>query len=109
MNQEVQESNAAAVNRCVVTVIDKKSNHHLHKLRHGSGLSALVAQKSVIEFDCLKADCGICIVRVLEGEQSLSAVEIAERDFLTAMKADPDERLACQCRVRGDVTLWVEY
>ena len=32
----------------------------------------------------------------------------AEKDFLAAMRADPDERLACQTRILGDVRVEVE-
>ncbi len=59
--------------------------------------------------DCLDADCGICVVRVLKHPEHLSPIEVKERDFLTAMGADPDERLACQCRIKGDVTIKVEF
>jgi ferredoxin len=86
--------------------IKKGSEQVDHALRKGLGLMAL--RSGIIEYDCRKADCGICIVRVQEGADHLSPKTPAEADFLTAMRADPDERLACQCRVFGDVRLEVE-
>lgn len=78
------------------------------KIRKGLGLQALVKQTGLIEYDCKKADCGICIVEVLEGQENLSPPTAAEADFLKAMHAESAERLACQCRVFGDITLSVE-
>lgn len=77
--------------------------------RSGMGLQGVGAKhQTAIEYDCRRADCGICIVTVEEGLQNLSEPTIAERDFLKAMRADANERLACQCRVFGDVQLFVE-
>ncbi len=78
------------------------------KLRKGLGLQALAKQTSALEFDCREADCGICICRVRAGGEHLSPPTAPEADFLRAMRADPEERLACQCRVFGDVKLEVD-
>lgn len=76
------------------------------EVRPGLGLMAI--KNLPIEFDCRRADCGICIVRVIEGADQLSPPTKPEQDFLTAMAADENERLACQCRVFGAVALEVE-
>jgi ferredoxin len=47
------------------------------------------------------------MIRVKSGAENLSPMEHNERDFLETMAARPDERLACQCRVKGDVVLEV--
>jgi ferredoxin len=60
-----------------------------------------------ILFGCRDGACGACMIRVLEGADNLSAMLDDERDFLETMAAEPDERLACQCRVRGDVKIEV--
>jgi len=60
-----------------------------------------------ILFGCRDGACGACMVRVLEGADNLSPMQDDERDFLDTMAAEPDERLACQCRVHGDVKLEV--
>ena len=91
-----------------VTIISNRGTQE-HKLRPGLGIQALAARESLpIDFDCREADCGICILRVRSGDANLSPHTTAEADFLRAMRADPEERLACQCRVLGDVTLEVE-
>lgn len=77
-------------------------------LRHGLGLQALESSCPWLEFDCRKADCGICIVRVREGAAQLSSQTPAEKDFLRAMHAQDNERLACQCRVFGSVELEID-
>lgn len=60
-----------------------------------------------ILFGCRDGACGACMVRVLEGADNLSPMQDDERDFLETMAAEPNERLACQCKVRGDVKLEV--
>jgi ferredoxin len=47
------------------------------------------------------------MVRVISGAENLSPMKDDEKDFLETMAAQPNERLACQCRVKGDVTLEV--
>lgn len=60
-----------------------------------------------ILFGCRDGACGACMVRVLENPQHLSPMEEHEKDFLETMAARDDERLACQCRVLGDVVIEV--
>ncbi|MFW7377510.1 MAG: 2Fe-2S iron-sulfur cluster-binding protein [Oligoflexus sp.] len=77
-------------------------------LRKGLGLQALGPSCPRLEFDCRKADCGICIIMVQKGMESLSPPTAKEADFLRAMQALPSERLACQCRAFGDVEFEIE-
>lgn len=58
-----------------------------------------------ILFGCRDGACGACLVRVLENPQNLSPMDEQERDFLETMAAREDERLACQCKVLGDVVV----
>lgn len=51
------------------------------------------------------ARCGTCIVTVLEGAEHLSEKGAAETRVLQALKANPDQRLACQTWARGDVNV----
>jgi len=60
-----------------------------------------------ILFGCRDGACGACMIRVLEGPQNLSPMQESERDFLETMAAEPNERLACQCKVLGDVKIEV--
>ena len=78
-------------------------------VRKGLGFQAVDPKlKSPIEYDCRKADCGICIMRVLKGAEHLSPPTAPEKDFLKAMHADPEERLACQTNIFGDCDVDVE-
>ena len=79
-------------------------------VRRGLGFQAICAKHSTgIEFDCRASDCGICAVKILSGQENLSPKTEAEADFLKAMKADDDERLACQARILGAVEVLVDY
>ena len=94
---------------CTVSIIhDNKKNKY--SLRKGLSLQALcVKNKTAIDYDCRDSDCGICILKVIEGSQNISKVQKKEDDFLKAMRADQNERLACQVRVFDNATLEVEY
>ncbi len=95
------------VEKVEISLLCGAETEHL-SLRKGLNLQCLEGKTKTLEFDCRKADCGICIVRVKEGQAFLSPPNPTEADFLRAMRADPDERLACQCRVFGSVTLEVD-
>ena len=56
-------------------------------------------------FDCRGGVCGSCLMEVLEGAANLSAKGEKEEEFLASISAQPNQRLACLCRVHGDVTL----
>lgn len=88
------------------------SHNHKHlclSVRRGLGIQAVAARhKTAFEFDCRDGDCGICIFRVVEGMENLSKPELKEADFLKAMRADPEERLGCQTRILGNVSLEIE-
>ncbi len=60
-----------------------------------------------ILFGCRDGACGACMVRVIEGAEHISKMEDNERDFLETMAAEDNERLACQCKVYGDIKLEV--
>lgn len=60
-----------------------------------------------ILFGCRDGACGACMIRVISGSENLTPMQQDERDFLETMAAEPNERLACQCRVKGDVTIEV--
>jgi ferredoxin len=78
--------------------------------RPGLGFQAICAKyKTGIDFDCRASDCGICAIKIISGAEALSPKTAAEEDFLRAMKADPDERLACQTRFLGDVEIAIDY
>ncbi len=57
-----------------------------------------------IPFGCENGLCGTCLVSVKEGEDNLSEKTDIEKETLEAILAYEDQRLACQCKVQGDVT-----
>jgi ferredoxin len=52
-----------------------------------------------------KATCGLCRVKILAGEDSLSPFNAAERKHLGNVYFITKTRLACQTRVSGDVVV----
>ncbi len=55
------------------------------------------------------AACSACVVRVLRGAAHLSPRTAAERRLAAAERFAPDERAACQVRVRGDAVVTTAY
>ncbi|WP_243303522.1 2Fe-2S iron-sulfur cluster-binding protein [Geothrix oryzisoli] len=58
-----------------------------------------------ITFGCRTGSCGTCRVRVVEGLAHCSDMGTEERDFLRGLEAPPDQRLACQVIIHGDVAI----
>ena len=53
----------------------------------------------------VRAQCGRCLVQVLEGAERMNRPGAAEVIRLKALEAGPDYRLACQSYIRGDVRI----
>ena len=74
----------------------------------GEAIIDLAAKEEMsILFGCRDGACGACMIKVIENPQNLSPIEDHEKDFLETMAARDDERLACQCRILGDVIIEV--
>ena len=58
-----------------------------------------------LNFVCCRAACGECLMRVVRNPENLTPVSEDERHLLTAMDAEPEMRLACQCTVLGSVEI----
>jgi ferredoxin len=58
-----------------------------------------------ISFGCEQGICGTCLIEVASGADNLSDAEEIEEETLQAMGAEEGQRLACQCRVEGDITV----
>ena len=56
-----------------------------------------------------QADCGTCRIKVVEGMDNLTPYTLDERELREDFPDyfQDDERLACQCRPIGDVTIQV--
>jgi ferredoxin len=50
------------------------------------------------------ARCGTCLVTILSGQEKLSDPLAAEKRILQILKAEANQRLACQAWARGDVS-----
>jgi ferredoxin len=60
----------------------------------------------LIPFGCRSGSCGTCVVEVVEGLDALGAIDPDELDFLDDLgHGDGNHRLACQCRLGGEVTV----
>ena len=53
--------------------------------------------------------CGWCRVRIVAGAGNLEAPSARERALMIDKEFAPDERAACQARVRGDVSIDADY
>lgn len=59
-----------------------------------------------IRFGCKAGACGACVIEVLQGGANLSEKSADENSFLLRLGHVGDEfRLACQCRLNGEVTI----
>ncbi|MEM7464432.1 MAG: adenylate/guanylate cyclase domain-containing protein [Pseudomonadota bacterium] len=50
-----------------------------------------------------RARCSTCRTLIIDGDENLSEVTPAERLLLDKLRTGPEIRLACQCRVNGDI------
>lgn len=84
-----------------------KPADELVTLPKNSNLTALTeSNSSPISFGCRVGACGACAIEVLEGISNLSVANQSERDFLTSLGyAESCYRLACQCSLKGDITI----
>ncbi|PKL79142.1 MAG: ferredoxin [Candidatus Melainabacteria bacterium HGW-Melainabacteria-1] len=61
---------------------------------------------SPVLFGCRTGICATCLVRVHAGMENLPPADENEQEVLEIYAEDqPDCRLACQLKLRGDVTL----
>jgi ferredoxin len=75
-------------------------------VKHEQSLQAIARQKPLgVLFGCRDAACGSCVIRVLDNPQHLSPPTKREERLLETIEARADERLACQCKILGDVTI----
>ncbi len=59
-----------------------------------------------IAYGCEDGMCGTCIIKTAMGKENLSPIDEKEKQTLDVMGMDDGEhRLACQCKVKGDVEI----
>lgn len=62
--------------------------------------------ETLIPFGCRAGACGACVVEILNGRDALGQRNNEETRFLGELGFEGEQfRLACQCRVLGEVTI----
>jgi ferredoxin len=56
-----------------------------------------------IPFGCSSGICSTCLIKIKSGAENLSERSEQEEFTLEARGASENERLACQCQIKGDV------
>lgn len=77
------------------------------QVEKGAELKEIAKEKGwPIAFGCGDGVCGVCIVKVTEGSENLSPIKEQEKQTLDIMGLnDGNHRLACQCKINGDVII----
>lgn len=58
-----------------------------------------------LKFGCTKGNCGVCKIKLIQGQENLSKKTKQEIDTLAAKQLDSSYRLACQCAINGDIVI----
>ncbi|WP_114809669.1 2Fe-2S iron-sulfur cluster-binding protein [Paraburkholderia kururiensis] len=78
-------------------------------LSTGSSLTELEFElygEQTVPFGCKAGACGTCVIKVEDGVANLGVKADEERNFLETLGYRGAEfRLACQCRLNGDVKI----
>jgi len=75
------------------------------ELKDGEILGVLDGQTSIL-FACHEGVCGSCLTHVLGGMENLEQPSEYEKQQLSMMNAQPDQRLLCITRIKkGEVKL----
>ena len=75
-------------------------------VKQGDGLMKACGEEGTsIAFGCRRGQCGTCLTTIVQGEENLSKPELCEQMTLKAIEANPGQRLACQVKVFGDITV----
>ncbi len=82
-------------------------SQHTVLLADGSPLTALEDMGiTEIPFGCRSAACGTCLIRVITGSENLTPSTEEEIELLNDFDLNkPDYRLACQCKILGDICI----
>lgn len=74
------------------------------------GVISLLDCREHMTFGCKTGNCGICRVRVLSGMENITDKTAKENRLFDVLGVkNHDVRLACQCKITGDVTLIENY
>lgn len=77
-----------------------------YRLKRGASLLDLAADEDLnISFGCFSGRCGFCRVEIIAGAENLGSRTDLEEVYFDQMGGSSNERLACQCRPTGPVSL----
>jgi ferredoxin len=62
-------------------------------------------QEIPLKFGCRKGNCGVCAIKIVEGDENLTKKSEHESDTLKRKNLTENYRLACQCALNGDVKI----
>lgn len=60
-----------------------------------------------VKFKCRVGTCGACSLTITEGHENLSSKTQTENQYFAKYPSKKFARLACQCRIHGDVEILV--
>ena len=70
----------------------------------GSKLREVAIQNNLgIPFGCENGICSTCLIQINTGMENITARTEQEEATLSIRSAAPEQRLACQCQINGDV------
>ncbi|EKD42913.1 MAG: hypothetical protein ACD_72C00534G0002 [uncultured bacterium] len=61
-----------------------------------------------LPFGCENGLCGTCLVAIKAGAENLTEKTNQEKETLDVLLAYDDQRLACQCKIKGDIIFDLE-
>lgn len=86
-----------------ITVVNEKKTIEVQK---GTPLKEALKDTKIL-FGCTNGFCGVCVCNIIKGKENLSEPTENEKEQLNFLKTRKNQRLACQCKVLGDIT--IEY
>jgi uncharacterized 2Fe-2S/4Fe-4S cluster protein (DUF4445 family) len=79
-----------------------------YDVKEGTTILVAVIQNGLqLRHDCTEGICGTDRVRVVAGQENLTAKTQNEELTLEMMNAGDEERLGCIARILGDVTVYI--
>lgn len=81
------------------------------EVEHGENLmDALTSREVPVASSCQgEMVCAKCYVQVVDGSYNLSSTSQDERDFMEIKDIPKGCRMACTCKVEGDITIDTPY
>ncbi len=87
----------------VVVISSKKTDTYL--VDAPFSLKKLKDLGSDIRFCCRLAECGSCLIEIVDGIDGVNKVDKLEKKFLKSIGSRPNERLACRCTADKDISI----